>query len=436
MGADDPDNKFQFHPWGDLLKRERRELLVDDLLFTTGVTTLTAPSGEGKTTLALSLALSVDTGSWGGKILKSRPVLWIAGEGQDDLRPMFEAWMQLHPGCAPPQGCFMDGPVDLSSDTETDALIKKLDGSPPTLIVTDALADMIGDLEEDRSKDINRVYRNIWRVVRANNGSFLIPHHTGWDKDRERGSTAIRAKSDIVAHITKFDTAAGLVKLKHNKRRGGAKLSEFVFAVKLVPVAGYPQPIPIVTGVKLAGGLNLDQPYRRSANAEAALNVLRNEFPRGATWAEWFEAWQEKQKAAGRASSKATFNRVLEELGGDIDKSGRGLDINKQGEGEGAIWRANTTRAEAQSHSTNPTEPVSSQVPYRDLDEMRPVATSLVPVSNQSHETGSTEGCGENNTTAFDIEIPPEEVEQNAAQAKEPDLVGDALKHAGKGKKV
>jgi hypothetical protein len=435
MGADEPDDKFQFHPWSDLLKRERRELLVDDLLFTTGVTTLTAPSGEGKTTLALSIALSVDTGSWGAKTIKPRPVLWIAGEGQDDLRPMFEAWMQLHPGCAPPQGCFMDGPVDLSSDAETDALIKKLDGLPPTLIITDALADMIGDLEEDRSKDINRVYRNIWRVVRANNGSFLIPHHTGWDKDRERGSTAIRAKSDIVAHITKFDTAAGLVKLKHNKRRGGTKLAEFAFEVKLVPVPGYPQSIPIVTGVRLAGGINVDQPFRRSANAEAGLTVLRNEFPQGATWAEWLEAWQVRQTAAGRASSKATFNRVLEELGGDIDKSGRGLDVSKQGEGEGAIWRANATGAEAQSHHSNPTEPVSSQVPYRDLGEMRPVGTSIAPVSNQSHETDSTEGCGEKSTTESNIGVPPEGLKQNAAQAKDPDLVGGALKRAGKGEK-
>lgn len=319
-GADELDDNPQHHPWPDLLKRERRELLLDDLLFTTGVTTLTAPSGEGKTTLALSVALTVNTGSkWDGKLIKPRPVLWVAGEGQDDLRPMFEAWMKLHPNCAPPQGGFIDEAIDLSSEANTDKLIKKLEDLPPHLIVTDALADMIGDLEEDRSKDVNKVYRNIWRVIRANNGSFLVPHHAGWDKDRERGSTAIRAKSDIVAHITRFDPVAGLIKLKHNKRRGGTKLKEFAFEVKLVPVPGYPQPIPIVTGIRAAAGIYLDQPYRRSANAETALAVLHNEFPHGATWAEWFEAWQRQQKHAGNAASKSTFIRVLKELaGGDI----------------------------------------------------------------------------------------------------------------------
>jgi hypothetical protein len=40
----------------------------------------------------MSVALTVDTGGVrGGKIIKKRPVWWIAKEGQDDLRPMFEA---------------------------------------------------------------------------------------------------------------------------------------------------------------------------------------------------------------------------------------------------------------------------------------------------------------------------------------------------------
>jgi len=43
-------------------------------------------------------------------------------------------------------------------------------------------------------------------VMRDKNGAtFLIPHHAGWDEKRERGSTAIRAKSDIVLQIVKFD---------------------------------------------------------------------------------------------------------------------------------------------------------------------------------------------------------------------------------------
>ena len=84
--------------------------------------------------------------------------------------------------------------------------------------------------------------------MQKNKGCFFIPHHSGWDEKRERGSTAIRAKSDILVQITKFDPGAGIIKLKHHKRRGGRKLDEFCFEVKLVEVDGYPQAIPIVTG--------------------------------------------------------------------------------------------------------------------------------------------------------------------------------------------
>src|SRR5262245_44497475 len=111
MGSDDNTDKLRCYPWPDLLKRPRRKLLIDELLFTTGVTTLVAPSGEGKTTFALSVALTVATqGVWAGKIIKPRPVAWVAGEGQDDLRPMYEAWTGQHSKSQIPQGCFLEEP--------------------------------------------------------------------------------------------------------------------------------------------------------------------------------------------------------------------------------------------------------------------------------------------------------------------------------------
>ena len=107
MGADEESDKLHSYPWPELLKRPRREMLVDELLFTTGVTTLVAPSGEGKTTLALSVSLTVATGGmWAGKIVKPRPVIWVAGEGQDDLRPMYEAWIKEHSNCPGPARLF------------------------------------------------------------------------------------------------------------------------------------------------------------------------------------------------------------------------------------------------------------------------------------------------------------------------------------------
>jgi hypothetical protein len=235
--------------WSELLKKQRREMLIEHIQFTTGVTTLVAESGEGKTTLAMAIAMTVATGGmWGDKRIKQRPVFWVAGEGRDDLRPMYEGWMGCHPGCGEPAGGFYEEPIDLSSWLETDKLIKMLDGLPPALIVTDALADMIGILNEDSSKDINQVYRNVWRVVQMRSASFLIPHHSGWEGKRERGSTAIRAKSDIVVKIKSFDPGAGMMNLEHLKRRGGAKQKDFHLETKLIPIVECSEPVPVIMG--------------------------------------------------------------------------------------------------------------------------------------------------------------------------------------------
>ena len=156
----------------------------------------------------------------------------VRGEGQDDMRPMYEAWMQFHADAPTPLGLWLDEAIDFSSGTKTNQFIELLNDMkmPEAVIVPDALADHIAGLDENSSKDINQVYRNIWEVVTVNGAAFLIPHHAGWDEKRERGSTAIRAKSDIVLQIVKFEPEKGTIELKHHKRRGGRKLSARVRA--------------------------------------------------------------------------------------------------------------------------------------------------------------------------------------------------------------
>jgi hypothetical protein len=393
--ADDVDIRRLF-PWVDVLNREHRKMLVENLLFERGVTTIPGPSGGGKTSFAIAVAMAVGSigekpALWGGKPVQQRPVIWDAAEGQDDIRPMIEAWKLRNPDRELPRGGFFTEAFDLTFEREADELIKYAKSlNAPPLIVLDALSDAIGDSDSDKARDMSRVYQHIWKVVKQADASLFIPHHVGWDKDRERGSTVIRAKSDIVPFVNKFDPAAGIIELKHNKRRGGAKLT-FAYRVELVTVPGYLEPVPLVTGQPLqAHGVDPNQPFRRSDNAQAGFIVLGIQFPRGAEWNEWFAAWGKRQKEAGEAASKATFNRVLQEL-----SSGPNPDVVKEGEGEGAIWKANpTTWAEEigqQSHSSGLTEPVSAQVSIERPETAETGSGQFQPVSNQSHETGQLE---------------------------------------------
>jgi len=302
------DNALPSHPWSDLLKRSRREELVNRLLYSAGITTMVSQPGLGKTTTAMGVGLTTGIGEiFAGQQIKQRPVIWIPGEGLDDLRPMYEAWRQFKRCEAEPQGFYLEDGLDFHSNADdTNKLLRLLEGPPP-LIITDALADMIGDGDEDRAKDINRAYRNFWRVVITARASFFVLHHSGWEGTRERGSSAIRAKSDIVIQVTEFDPAAGIMKLKHLKRRGGPK-EEFSVEVKLVEVAGFKEPIPVVTGVEPSALTIMlsERPPETERHARQLVQIMLGLPDAEATNGQLKTAWEAQPK-----SSPSTFNRAL-----------------------------------------------------------------------------------------------------------------------------
>jgi hypothetical protein len=322
------------HPLSALMKRKPREVLVENLLFTKGITTLVAPSGEGKTTTGLSIVLLVAAGgTWAGKKIDPRPVLWIAGEGEDDLPPMVQAGAKHH-GLdwekLPISICFEA--VEFSLRGETDKLIEKLKGMPPMLIIVDALADIMGELDEDKAKHITQVYTNLRRVEKATGSVILVLHHQGWNNDRERGSTAIRAKSDIVVQIVEFKPDQGYVKFAHLKRRGGPRLKEFVYEVKLVPVEGCEHDVPIVTGVDATVSMLLNQDL--AADEEHArdlvqIMVAQPKLP---------IRFKELEKRSGKTNStfKRGLNEALEGKGWLIKGKG-GYALNSDRSWEAAL---------------------------------------------------------------------------------------------------
>jgi hypothetical protein len=309
MPSDTDD--FKIYPFSKLMERKPRESLVEHLLFKKGITTLVAQSGEGKTTLAASVApLVAGGGTWCGKQIPRRPVLWIAGEGEEDLPGMIEAgakqhgfdWKKL------PLGIRYDEPVRFDNPWEVEKLIKWLTGKPAMLIVADALGDMMGMLDEDKAQHINQVYNQLRRVEKATGCVFLILHHQGWDNKRERGSSAIRGKSDIVVQILKLDPDEGWIKLKHLKRRGGAKLKEFAYEVKMHKVEMCLQPVPIVTGTLASPLVTEDLAADEGHARDLVRIVVAQPGP---------VSWTKLKKLSGK--TKTTF--------------GRGLNIAVDGEG-------------------------------------------------------------------------------------------------------
>lgn len=301
------NDDLQYFPWSELRKRPRRKLLMPQICFEKGVTTWVAQSGWGKTTTVLSVAMTIGTGGvWDGLAIKKCPFIWNAGEDLDGVRAMEEAWRRAHPEACDPEAWFLDGEVDLSTDANVTELLRKLADLPMSpLIVFDALTDMIGDLNEDSAQDMTRVYKGgLRRISEERNASVIALHHSGWNTARERGSSAIRGKSDIVIRGKKFDVKNGIVGQEHLKLRDGVKLKLFGYEMKLVSVPGYPEKVPIVTGVRTDAKLKEDEanevlnqrPGKRPNEAETCARKLvellldKEKFPGGATSGELEEA--------------------------------------------------------------------------------------------------------------------------------------------------
>jgi AAA domain len=323
------NDPFTF-PWSELIKQPRRETLVDNLLHSSGLSTLVAPSTGGKTTLAHGLARTVMTGGeWGGKRIEQRPVLWIAGEDKEGLVDLDLAWDRAFPDHDKSNSEFRVEPYNFFDTSDHKKIADALKGQQRWLIVCDSLADFIGHANEKEAADMNRVYGNLYEIVKANNSTLLMLHHTGWLQDREKGTVAIRNKSDAMPQITKFDPGRGIVTLKHNKWRGGRKLLSFSYEVRLIAVPGRPQAIPIVTGKSMSTlEVSLDEP-RLSKPAQRAYDILLD-HPDGLTWARWRDTWQAKTPA-GEGNGRTTFSRARDEL------QDAGL-IEKHGEGQGAVY--------------------------------------------------------------------------------------------------
>jgi hypothetical protein len=291
----DFEDTFRPSPWSELLKRPRRAELIPRIIFSSGITTLTGKPGEGKSTLAVALLCTTAMGEvFVGQRVERRPVILVSGDGIDDLRPMYEAW-QIYKDCTrEPEGVFFEDGLDFFDGDHTGKMIAMLEGKPPPLIVTDALADVVGTADENYTKDMVKAFKNFWLLIKATKASLLIPHHSGHERQRERGSIVIRAKSDILIQVIEFDAKTGFMKVEHLKRRGGPK-QIITLEVKLVAVPGYKELVPVVTGKELteADLILGEKPAENEEHGRKLVRVMAEDkvfYAKGATSKQWQDA--------------------------------------------------------------------------------------------------------------------------------------------------
>lgn len=178
--------------------------LVDGVL-PEGLSMLYGPSGAGKSFLALSWACAVASHTpWFRHATTHAPVVYVAAEGAGGIKLRRTAWRSAnhHPDLANlavvPHAV---DPADASQQTEMARHVERLGAG---LVVWDTVARCM-DGDENETGSMKRFVAGLDRLRERTGASQLVVHHTGHDKSRPRGSTALFAACDGVVRLSQAE---------------------------------------------------------------------------------------------------------------------------------------------------------------------------------------------------------------------------------------
>lgn len=204
---------------------------VDGIIPASVLAILFGPSGVGKSFIALDIALCIAAGArWMGRDVAQGSVLYIAAEGRRGIPKRVEAWHVSRTECDASSIRFLDEPVNMLDEREVTALLADIAEmpTPPTMVVVDTLARCFGPFDENSTKDMGVFVAGSDRVRRATGATVLVVHHTGWNGDRERGNSALRAGSDTMIAVTAEDT---VIKMRCEKQKDAEEFAP-IYAVR------------------------------------------------------------------------------------------------------------------------------------------------------------------------------------------------------------
>lgn len=195
---------FEFSRADDLELTEIK-WVVDDYIEADSLAQVFGDPGGGKSFVAIDLACCVATGKpWHGHDVKQGSVFYIAGEGHNGLARRLKAWSLGN-------GTSLAGvplykshrAAQLYDATEAAVVaesIKQLSAESntiPSMIVIDTLARNHGG-DENSTQDMNAFIQHLDVYLRQPwKCCVMVVHHSGVaDKDRSRGSTALKGALD------------------------------------------------------------------------------------------------------------------------------------------------------------------------------------------------------------------------------------------------
>lgn len=226
--------------------------LLDGLIPENGFVSIYGRSGDGKSFVALDMALCIATGTpWLGRYPVTRaPVIYIAAEGGRGIKRRVEAWRQHH-GFDNLLGIyFMLDPLYVRQEGVIEEFGTALETLRvrPGLVVLDTLSRSFGGGEENSSVDMGTFVEEVTKLCKGIEQadpepgnewplemSVLVVHHKNATGQRERGSTVFKAALDAAFDCTASHDPDGKITsicLSTDKQKDDVPLSPIYMAPK------------------------------------------------------------------------------------------------------------------------------------------------------------------------------------------------------------
>ena len=189
----------------DSLELSEIKWVVDDYIEADSLAQVFGDPGGGKSFVAIDIACCIATGTpWHGHEVQRGAVFYVAGEGHNGLTRRFKAWELGNGISLRGADLYKSHRAAQLSDTGDASLvaasIKSLveeSGCMPAMIVIDTLARNFGG-DENSTQDMGLFIQNLDTYLRQSyKCCVMVVHHSGaMDKERSRGSTALRGALD------------------------------------------------------------------------------------------------------------------------------------------------------------------------------------------------------------------------------------------------
>lgn len=230
------------------------ELLVDGYLFMDTLTWIIGKPGEGKSFVALDLALSIATGRpWHGREVNQGSALYIVAEGARGMRARVRAWERHNYSGAHVRNVFFyPMPVQAGDPAAWSVLVEASRRLQPAYIVVDTQARTTVGLKENDNTEMGIFIERCEQLRAASGGCVTLVHHVN-SAGTARGASALFGSAQTELSVSRHDTE---LTVTMTKQKDAPELEPLLLTMTSVEL-----PEPLGTSVVLTSrsGPSLEQ---------------------------------------------------------------------------------------------------------------------------------------------------------------------------------